>query len=230
MANWFESRDEVPGKLQIEQNGQVVATLEREMYSYYYPSGYGGMQTLLLGEEAVRTYEDYQRRINSYYDSVSKYYEAQRAWQSTMDRILAEVRETGQPKSPDEIPEPPRQPQAPQDFAYQPRQAFAVNLPAGRYTVKVIGEDGNVVENSERTLEVYDARRVGVGFGVIPEHKWTRRFQSNDPADTFYLDGTRVFYILPFNAREFNYYQYTKMTNLHKPLEAEGTRSAWRWV
>jgi len=230
MANWFEKRDEVPGKLQIEQNGKVIATLERVDYSYYYPTGYGGQQTLLLGEEAIRTYEDYQNRINSYYDSVSKYYDAQRVWQSTMDKILAEVRETGVPKKPDEIPEPPRQPQAPRDFAYQPRQAFAVNLPAGRYTVKVIDDEGNVVEGSERTLQVYDARRTGVGFGVIPEHKWTRRFQSNDPSDTFYLDGTRVFYILPFSAKEFNYYQYNKMTNLHKPLEAEGTRSAWTWV
>ncbi len=230
MANWFEMREEVPGRLQIEQNGQVIETLERVDYGYYYPQGYGGPQLLNLGEEAVRAYDDYQSRIDAYYDSLTRYYDDQRQWQQTMDRILREVRDTGQPKDPDEIPQPPTQPQPPQDFAYQPRQAFAVNLPAGRYTVKVIGEDGNVVPDSERTLEVFKPRRTGVGLGVIPEHKWTRRFQSNDASDVFYLDGTRVFYILPYNAQEFNLFKYAKMTNLHKPLEGAGTRSAWTWV
>jgi|GEM_PF-233116 len=230
MANWFEYREEVPGKLQIERNGQVVALLDRVTYSYYYPDGLGENGVLLLGDEAVETYEDYQNRIDAFYDSTSAYYEAYRVWQLTMDRILAEVRETGQPKKPDEIPEPPTQPQAPQDFAYQPRQAFAVNLPAGRYTVKVIAEDGSVVPNSERTLQVFEARRTGVGFKVRPEHRWTMPENHFEPSTTFYLDGTRVFYVEPYFARGFNYYEYNKMTNLHRPLEAEGTRSRVFWT
>lgn len=230
MANWFELREEVPGRLQIEQDGKVIATLDRVDYGYYYPEGYGGAQQLKLGEEAIATYEDYQSRLDGYYDALTQYYEEQRRWQQTMDVILREVRESGQPKDPSEIPEPPKQPEPPKDFSYQPRRAFAVNLPEGRYTVKIIGEDGQVVPESERTLVVFGPRRTGVGYDVIPEHKWTRRFQSNDSSDVFYLDGTRVFYILPYHAREFNMYEYTKMTNLHKPLEGEGTRSAWAWA
>lgn len=230
MANWFEMREEVPGTLRIEQNGVEIATLERTDYAYYYPEGYNGPQLLKLGEEAVATYEDYQNRINAYYDSLSRYYEEQREWQRTMDVILREVRETGQPKDPSEIPQPPVQPEPPRDFAYQPRQAFAVDLPEGRYTLSLIDEAGNVVPESRRTLEVFAARRTGVGYTVLPEHKWTRRFESNDDSDVFYLDGTRVFYIVPHHAREFNTYKFIKMTNLHKPLEGEGTRSAWNWV
>lgn len=231
MADWFGLREEVPGVLEILKDGQVVERLERTQYSYYFPAGMGRReQKLYIGDEAVRVYEDYQARLDAYYDAVSAYYEAQRQWQRLMDEILKEVRETGQYKDPSEIPEPPVQPTPPGDFAYSPRTAFAVKLPQGRYRIQLRGPDGQVVPDSVKTLEVFDARRYGVGYVVIPEHKWTRSFQSNDPSDIFYLDGHRVFYVVPHHAREFNFYQYRKMANLHKPLEAEGTRSAWTWA
>jgi len=230
MADWFSLREEVPGRLEILKDGRVIDTLERTEYSYYYPSGLSNEQKLYIGEEAVRIYEDYQARLDAYYDAVSAYYNAQREWQRQMDQILKEVQETGQYKDPSEIPEPPKQPSPPTDFAYSPRTAFIVKLPEGRYQVRLRGEDGQVVEGTTKWLEVFDARRRGIGYSVIPEHKWTRSFQSNDPADIFYLDGRRIFYIMPHYAREFNFYQYVKMTNLHKPLEGEGTRSTWTWA
>ena len=182
-------------------------------------------QRLYLGEEAVRVYEDYRNRLNAYYDAVSAYYEAHREWQRQMDEILREVQETGQYKDPSEIPEPPKQPTPPTDFAYSPRTAFAVKSAEGRYQVRLRGPDGEIVPSTTKTLEVFDSRRQGVGYLVIPEHKWTRSFQTNDPSDILYLDGRRVFYIVPHHAREFNFYQYVKMANLHKPLEGEGTRA-----
>ena len=230
MADWFGLREEVPGTLEILRDGQVIDTLERTEYSYYFPSGIGREQRLYLGEEAVRVYEDYRNRLNAYYDAVSAYYEAHREWQRQMDEILREVQETGQYKDPSEIPEPPKQPTPPTDFAYSPRTAFAVNLPEGRYQVRLRGPDGEIVPDTTKTLEVFDSRRQGVGYLVIPEHKWTRSFQTNDPSDILYLDGRRVFYIVPHHAREFNFYQYVKMANLHKPLEGEGTRSVWTWA
>ena len=230
MADWFGLREEVPGTLEILKDGQVVGALERTQYSYYFPSGIGREQRLYLGEDAVNVYQDYQSRLDAYYDAVSAYYEAQREWQRQMDIILQEVRETGQYKDPSEIPEPPTQPTPPGDFAYSPRTAFAIKLPEGRYEMRLRGPDGNVVQGTTKKLEVFNARRHGVGYSVIPEHKWTRSFQSNDPSDIFYLDGKRVFYIMPHYAREYNFYQYVKMANLHKPLEGEGTRSAWTWA
>lgn len=230
MADWFGLREEVPGRLEILKDGRVVETLERTQYSYYYPSGLANEQKLYIGEEAVRVYEDYQARLDAYYDAVSAYYNAQREWQRQMDEILREVQATGQYKDPSEIPEPPVQPTPPTDFAYSPRTAFIVKLPVGRYQVRLRGENGEIVEGTAKTLEVFDARRRGIGYNVIPEHKWTRSFQSNDPSEIFYLDGRRVFYVMPHYAREYNRYQYIKMSNLHKPLEGEGTRGAWSWA
>lgn len=230
MADWFGFQEEIPGKLEIVKDGQVIESLERTDYSYVYPSGYGGRQELRLGEEAIAAYEDYQNRIDAYYSAVSAYYDAYAEWQRIMGEILREVQETGIYKDPSEIPEPPTQPTPPADFAYQPRKAFIVTLPPGRYTLRVRDEEGNIVAGSEKRLDVFTARREGTGLSVLPEHKWTRGFQSNDPADTFYLDGRRVFYIAPHHSQEFNLYKWAKMSKLHVPLEGEGMTSAWIWV
>lgn len=230
MADWFGMSEDVPGRLEILQDGEVIQTLERVPYTYYYPSGRTGEQRLYIGDEAIQVYEDYQARFNAYFDAVSAYFVEYQEWQRTMDRLLREVQETGVYKDPSEIPDPPERPSPPVDFAYNPRTAFAVKLPAGRYQLRLRGEDGGIVEGTTKTLEVFKARRSGIGYQVIPEHKWTRRFESNDPSDIFYLDGKRIFYVLPYYAEEYNQYQYVKMRYLHKPLEGEGTRNAWIWA
>lgn len=229
MANWFEKREEVDGVLEVLQNGSVVRRFEKTDYAYYFPEGASGPQELLVGEEARRMYDDYQRRIEAYYTAVSEYYEARAEWQRQMDRIIREVQETGNYKRPEEIPSAPTQPSPLRDLVYQPRQAFIINLPAGRYEVRLRGADGQVVPGSERTLDIFAPRRTGTLYRVSPEHKWTRPFESGDPSDTFYLDGRRVFYVEPYHASEYNTYRFVKMANLHKPLEGEGTRSGWLW-
>lgn len=230
MADWFNMREPVDGTLEVLKDGEVVQTFERTDYVYYYPTGHSGRQELVLGDEAVATYEDYQARLDAYFRAVSEYNQAYRDWQSMMNEIIREVQETGEYRDPDTIPPAPERPEPPGDFAYQPREAFAVKLPEGRYQVRLRAPDGSIVADSQKKLDVFSPRREGVGYGVIPEHRWTRRFQSNDTSDTFYLDGHRVFYLLPFDAKEYNRYKFVKMTNLHKPLEGEGTRSAWMWT
>src|SRR5690606_29024145 len=41
MADWFDMREDVPGTLEILQNGKVVQSFEKTLYSYYFPAGYG---------------------------------------------------------------------------------------------------------------------------------------------------------------------------------------------
>lgn len=230
MADWQGMNEPVPGVLEVVQGGKVVQTLERTDYSYHFPSGHGSKQQLYLGEEARRIFEDYKSRIDAFYDATSKYYEEYREWQVTMDRLLKEVQETGVYKDPDEIPPAPKQPTPPTDYAYAPRSAFAVNLPAGNYEIRLRGPDGNIVDGSVRRLEVFAPRRTGVTFEMIPAHRWTRRMFSQDASQVFYQNGERIFYLIPNHAKEFNFYQFVKMANLHKPLEGEGTRSAWTWA
>lgn len=230
MADWFGFQEDVEGRLEIVQGGRVVQTLERTDYAYVYPQGYDGPQELRLGEEAIAAYEDYQSRLDAYFDAVSAYYDAYTEWNAVMTQILREVQETGVYKDPSEIPDPPRQPVPPADFAWQPRKAFILDLPPGRYTVRMKDGEGNVVPGSEKRLDVFTARRAGTAMIVRPEDKWTRPFQSSDPSDVFYLDGRRVFYITPHVAQEFNLYKWVKMYRLNVPLEGEGMTSVWSWV
>jgi len=230
MANWFEMNELLTGRLRIKQGGQVIAELEMETYVDYYPEGSTGQRQVVFGEEALALYEEYNRRYNEWLDAYREYTEAQLNYQREVERILAQVNATGEYVAEDEVPKSPRQPQGVNFFVYPPRQAFVVNLPVGRYQVELIDEEGNVVPDTVKTLDVFAPRRTGIAYNVLPEDKWTKPIMSNDPTETFYLDGRRVFYLVPFEAEEFNEYKFRKSQDLTRPLYGEGVRSSWMWV
>ncbi|HHT28367.1 MAG TPA: hypothetical protein GXZ82_14170 [Firmicutes bacterium] len=230
MADWFGFKEEVPGTLEILQGGKVVKTVEKTDYVYSYPDGYDGRVQLVVGADAILEFERYNQLTNDYWDAVSAYYDEQAAWQATMDKLLKRVQETGVYAKPEEIPPIPEQPTPPKLYVTSPVQAFVFDLPAGQYKIRVKSPDGTIVEHSEKNLVVFESRRQGVGFQIIPESKWTRPVLSNDKSQVLYLEGRRVFYLKPFHEEEFNQYAYVKMASLHKPLEGLGTKSAWAWV
>lgn len=230
MADWFGMREEVPGRLRIRQGDRVVATLDKELYVYSYPEGSMGRTELLIGEVGVAEYERYERLMNEFYDSMNQYYELDAAYRRDIEALLRRVQQTGEYVPEDEVPKAPRQPEAPQMYVMPPRASFIVNLPAGRYQVDVIDENGQQVPGSLKNLEVFAPRREGLGYAVVPEHMWTRAFQTNDPTEVLYLEGRRVFFLQPFEAEEYNQFQYRKMEKLHQPLYGEGARSSWMWI
>lgn len=230
MADWFGFKEEVPGKLEVYQGDKLVASLEKTDYVYSYPEGYGGSTQLVTGPAAQTAFQSYEKAMDDYWSAVSKYYDEYDAYQKKMDALLKRVQQTKVPAKPAEIPQAPQQAEPPKLYVTQPVQGFLVNLPAGDYRVRLVANDGKVVEGSEKRLTFFDARREGVGYEVLPESKWTRQTNSDDLSQVLYLDGRRVFYAKPFQEKEFNVYQYAKMAKLHVPLEGEGARSAWAWV
>ena len=98
MANWFEAREEVPGRLQILQDGKEIMVLERQPYNHYYPEGfYSGFSELLIGEEAEKKLQEYRDAIDSYWQAVSEYRKAYAEYEQRMSEILREVTETARP-------------------------------------------------------------------------------------------------------------------------------------
>ncbi|MGI6081684.1 MAG: hypothetical protein ACOYEP_02270 [Limnochordia bacterium] len=230
MADWFGTKEEVDGKLEILKGNSVFKTVEKTPYVYSYPEGYYGRVELVTGPEAPEAFERYEKLQDDYYDAVSAYYDAQSKWQEKMDKLLARVRETGQYASPEEIPASPQQPEAPKLYVTSPVEAFVFDLPEGKYRIRLVDSNGEVVPETQKNLVVFSPRRAGVGYEIIPESKWTKPVLSDDRNQVLYLEGRRTFYLKPSHELEYNQYQYLKMSSLHKPLEGLGTRSAWMWV
>lgn len=230
MADWFGYKEEVPGKLEIRRGDSVFTTVEKTDYVYSYPEGYSGPVNLVTGEDAQKEFDRYEKLQNDYWDAVSAYYDAQAKWQAKMDKLLERVRKTGKYAKPEEIPPSPKQPEPPKLYVTSPVSAFVFSLPAGKYNIRLVDDEGNVVPDSEKNLVAFASRRTGVGFEIIPESKWTRPVVSDDRSQVLYLEGRRTFYIKPWYEEEFNQHSYLKMASLHKPLEGLGTRSAWMWV
>lgn len=230
MADWFGSKEEVDGKLEILRGGSVYKTVEKTPYVYSYPEGYYSKVDLVTGPEAPEAFARYEKLQDDYYDAVSAYYDAQAKWQEKMDKLLERVRKTGKYAKPEEIPASPQQPEAPKLYVTSPVEAFVFELPAGKYRVRLVDSNGQVVPNTQKNLVVFSPRRSGVGYEIIPESKWTKPVLSDDRSQVLYLEGRRTFYMKPAHELEYNQYEYLKMSSLHKPLEGLGTRSAWMWV
>ncbi|NMB46843.1 MAG: hypothetical protein GX998_10610 [Firmicutes bacterium] len=231
MANWFESKAVIDGRLQILQDGKEVQLLDRQPYAHMYPEGfYGGIAQLLVGEEAEEKYQEYQDAIDNYWKAIVEYREDYTAYEQRMGEILQEVTETGKTYSEDELPTPPEQPEPPVWYVTGVTEAFIVNLPVGEYTVRTIDAEGNIVEGTEKKLKVFEKRRSGVGYQIIPESKWTRPVQSDDASQIMYLEGKRTMYLKAFHEAEYNQHDYLRMTSLEKPLAGKGAESAYMWV
>lgn len=230
MADWYTMNEQIHGRLRIRQGNTVVDELEMQTYAHYFPEGSSSERETMLGEEAIQLYEDYNESMDRYYKEQNEYMEAMIEHSLQMDAILEQVRETGEYIAEDEAPKSPREPIQPRLFVFEPREAFALDLPPGRYEVEMIDDNGNVIPNTGKKLVVFSPRRTGLSYSVVPEHMWTRAFQTNDTAETLYLEGRRIFYLQPFEAEEYNQYQYLKSQILEQPLYGEGVKSSWAWI
>lgn len=231
MADWMEHRQEIAGKLEIRQGNRVVATLEKQPYTFVYPEGYfGGAVELAVGADASGAYERYQQAIDDYYEAATAYQEAEEAWRDQMSEILEEVQRTGNPADPQTLPKAPEAPEPPKLLVMQPSEGFIVELPEGKYTIRVLDAEGHEIAGTSKRLEVFGPRRSGVGYQIIPESKWTVPVESGDPSQVLYVSTEATFYLKAFDAREYNRHAYQRMIELAKPLAGSGQQSAWQWV
>lgn len=106
-------------------------------------------------------------------------------------------------------------------------QGCVVDLPAGRYAVRVRADDGSIVPGSRKKLVVFAPRRQGLGYQIVPQEEWTRPERTDDPADVIYARQGMVLYLQPYVKEEYNDLYYTRLVDLQSH---SGRKDRWTWV
>ncbi len=102
-----------------------------------------------------------------------------------------------------------------------------VNLPTGRYDVRMRADDGSIVPGSRRKLVVFEARRRGLGYQIVPQEKWTRPVCTDEPEDVIYAREGTAFYLQPMEEREYNELDYARLVD---PQSQARRKDRWTWV
>lgn len=224
-ANWHALNEPVPGTLEVLAGGKVVAELEPTDYTIHFtPEGDAASAKIYLGEEAVAADADFKAKQEAFRQASSDYYDAQQAWLDAADKAAAQQREGATPVALPPEPEPP----APIGvFSNGLNHGIPVKLEAGRYTIQLRGEDGQIVPGSERSLTVFAARRTGAGYTVVPERRWTTPDESPAPRDAILGAQGSALYLEPHQAREYPARDWALLQN---PQRAASDMDGWSWV
>ncbi len=227
----------LPGVLEIRGRDSAVRRLMPSRYTYYNVRGEYEMNwKVARGAEADRVWSHWQ-------DLVAVYNKAMRDFEDTNARIADErarliariekARRQGRDVAAlvdrlSKLLTPPT-PEPPGEYTVPPaeiQQAFIVNLPPGRYDIRMRAPDGSILEGSEKTLVVYERGRArGIGYDVIPGDKWTRPVESLTPSAVLYVDGSTDLYLRPFFEEEFNNLYYEKTVR----NDARGNTNILSW-
>jgi hypothetical protein len=216
VPDWDALNEELDGRLRIRRGEERVQELERRPYALVYPRGpYYGPRELAIDEEASVRYAEFQRQQQEYEDALERFYREHTRY---MERLQRQA--TPQEK-------PPSEPVRPLGFVLKPAKAFLVSLPAGKYNLSLISADGQEVEGSRRDLVVFRARRIGLGYKIIPPARWNDPLESLTEQDAIYAIGQSSVYIQPYAAQEFNEALYARLRN---PQETKASEARWVWV
>jgi len=221
-AAWDELNETVDGTLEIVQGGQVIQSLDQTQYVVQYPKGYkGGEVHIYSGKEAEAQYQKFDEARRAYRDEVAAYFEATAHYRDKVEGAMIDGSLTKEPEPPPEEPKP---------FIFLStnlHDGFPITLPAGNYSIRLRDEDGQIIPESERKLVVFSFERMGVGYGVVPQDKWTTPDQSDDPSQILYARSGTVIYLQPFNEGEYNDLYFAR---LEAPQSTNGNIDHYRWV
>jgi hypothetical protein len=226
------------GRLLLVGSDGKPRNLESTPYTYYNVRGeYELNWKVAKGAEADAAWKRYQEIMDAYWASVQKYYQQRAAYEAMLNELTATItrlRDQGRDvtKLIEALRElkPPPEPQYPKDYVVPPApvsSAFILNLPVGEYRLRFETPEGDLMQDSEIRLVVFDKRRAeGVGLEVIPGDKWTRPVESKTPASVLYVDGSADLYLRPFFQQEYNDLYYEKM----RQNDAKGNPNLMKWV
>ncbi len=222
-ADWESLDETVPGTLELLGPGSQPQHLTRVAYVLQYPQGPGSSQSVLyVGAEALQRYQAFLKARERFRDELVQYEEARRRYLGALDRAVA-AHQRGERVV---IPQPPKEPGPFLLASTEIHDGFVMNLPVGRYHLRLRTGDGRILPDSERSLVVFSHRRESVGFTILPQQRWTAPESADDPAATVYARPDQVMYLQPFGEREYNDLAYTRLEN---PQSREGRPDAWRW-
>jgi hypothetical protein len=220
----------VTGTLEILDSRGELTELTPEPYVEWRPDGVGrtGVE-ILVGAEAVRRYESHVEESNAAARALQEYSRRTAEQQAAAEAWLRQRAEDpdGEPPPPPEFEEL-KPPEPYRSYATEPREAFVGSLSEGRYRVRLRGDDGEIVEGTERVLISFGPLARGTGYVLIPEDRWTQPLANHDPAQTVYMTGATDVYFSPVPVEQYNANLFAR---LFRPqlLEAPDP-SATTWV
>lgn len=226
------------GALQILGYGGKLENLKPTPYTFYNVQGeYELNWKVAKGEEAYRVWEHYQGLMSAYLESLRQYQRERNNYRARLDDLTLKItRMRNEGKDVTKYIEmmkelkPPQEPDVPRDYIVPPApvsRGFIVNLPAGKYRLRFITNEGELMQGSEIGLVIFDRRRAeSVGLEVIPGDRWTRPVESKPPASVLYVDGSADLYLRPFFMDEYNDLYYEKM----RRNDARGNPALMKWV
>lgn len=220
-VDFDELNEPVAGSLEILQGGQVIQTVAQDRYVLQYPTGLqSGEVYVFTGDEAETQYNEFERQRLEFRDRVSDYYSATLDYRRELDEKIAAGNAPAEP-----LP-PPAEPEPFLFFSTKVNQGIPVNLPPGRYTIRLRGEDGEIVQNSQRTLVTFAPERSGVGYTIVSYDKWTTPEKSNDSSQVLYARAGATIYLQPYETKEYNEYYFLR---LQDPQSTAGSSDRWSW-
>jgi hypothetical protein len=241
-AEWRTDTDALnvplPGTLEIRGGPGPDRGIPQQEYTYFNARGeYELNWKVATGEAARAELQRYKSLNESYFAATRAYQMAGQEYDRQIRELEAQIGATRrQGRSIDALVQRmrtlplPEAPAAPSYYQAPPsdlRQGFVVNLPAGRYSIRLRNDDGTVMDGSDKTLVVHERRRAGrVGWEVIPGDKWTRPQESVTPASVLYVNGTADLYLRPFFEDEFNDLAWQKTID----NGSRGNAHILRWV
>ena len=210
-AGFSTLNETVEGTIEIIQNEKIIRDLKRRTYTYYFAKGwYAGTSEILLDEKAKERYALYYQALEDY---GKEYFEKHREYLKQMDEFNVKIREKGKSSA--------------KSYVQKPGEDYIVNLPPGRYEIRLRAPDGTIIEGSEKKLISFTHRRSGkVGYEIIPAKRWTRPEISSHIAEIIYLVGKNTLYFRPYIQTEYPHLYYSKLLD----PQNDGHPELWQWV
>jgi len=230
-ADWRSLDRPVDGDLEVIRGKKLIQRLKKKVNVQYYPKKEEKGALLYTEDKALSAYRKYQKAGMEYTQQQKRYFEDYQKYQEETKEFLEKVARGKVAYTRKEIeqmmPRRPKRPQPPGFFVTTPSEDYIVNLPQGRYRIRIRAEDGTVVKESEKSLVVFDARRKkGVGYEIVFGDNWIKRRSCDRASEIIYAYEKNTLYFRPFLQNEYNHLYYNKLKN----SQNAGNVDRYKWV
>jgi hypothetical protein len=220
-AAWSQLNEPLDGVLEIMQRDRLIGTVTSEPYTVHFKAAGTTVGQLYVGDEAVAEEAQFLESRDAHQQAVRDYKLAHEEWLALVRAVqLQEFAQT-------QLTPEPQPPPVLNVHTVGIHQGFPVELETGEYRIHMRQPDGEVVSGSERTLRVFEPRRLAVGYEVIPEERWTFPEQVNAVTDVILAKAGSVVYLRPRVVREYPALAYERLRNAQY---AGNAGVEWRWV
>lgn len=258
MGSWFDYRKELKGVLEIWQKDKKIASLPLTKYTYVYPEGaYSENMQLVLGKEAEDKYKEYKSKLDKYYNDLFKYYDQQSKYEEAVAQFYKNPKKFKAPPVAPEQPIPPKEYVSEVSEAFVvnlPPGVYNMQFVEQKEPAADKGQNGTDLKAQDqkaanaqkeegkkepevepqgtlsKKLIVFDSRRKGIGYEIIPEEKWTMPSSTDEPREALYMEGKRALFLKAFDESEYNAKYYTRLSKLHQPFAGRGLENVYMWV